>query len=164
MTDYKTIFLKGKEFRYYCAERIEHEAYNVKDNWRPIAICDNKNIYKLISFTFNGKNRKVLLHRIIYFVNNPDWDIDDVKQKIDHIIHPENQPLDNSISNLRCVSQQQNTFNRNALGVTWIEKKKKWKAQICINGKVKNLGCFVEKEDAIIAYQNAKLVHHIIPS
>lgn len=159
--DYKTFHLHGKEFRYYNDTRIDYEFRNQKDNWKPIAICDH-NIYKIISFTFNGKQHNVYLHRIIYFVNNPDWDIDDATKIIDHIIHPENIPLDNSITNLRCVTKQQNNWNRNALGASWDKSNNKWLAQIQVDGKNKHLGLFVEKQDAINAHQAAKLIHHII--
>jgi hypothetical protein len=159
--DYKTIFLKGKEFRYYNDDRIDYESHNVKGNWRTIAICD-KGIYKRIDFMVKGKQHSVLLHRIIYFVNNPDWNIDDVTKIIDHINHKKDVPLDNSITNLRCVTNQQNQFNRNGLGCSWYEKKKKWKAQIRVNKKLIHLGYFVEKQDAEDAYQKAKIVYHKI--
>ena len=159
--DYTTFFLKEKEFRYYNDDRIDYEANNVKGNWRTITIRD-KNIYKQIQFTFNGKLHYVLLHRIIYFVNNPDWDIDDVTKIIDHVIHPENEPLDNSITNLRCVTIQQNQWNRNGLGCSWHKHANKWCAGIRVNGKQIHLGYFVEKQDAENAYQKAKLVYHKI--
>jgi hypothetical protein len=146
MGEFKTFFLKGKEFRYYSDTRIEYESHNVKNNWTPIAIYD-QDIYKKIKFTFNGKRHSVLLHRIIYFVHNPTWDINDKKQKIDHIIHPIGiLSLDNSITNLRCVTQQQNTFNRNnTLGVSWNKQHNKWHARITFNGKLIHLGYFKKK-------------------
>ena len=162
MSDYKTFHLHEKEFRYYNDTRIDSEFQNREGNWKPIKIGD-KDIYKKISFTVNGKRYYVLLHRLIYFVNNPDWNIDDSKQQIDHISHPENEPLDNSITNLRCVTNQQNNFNRNGtIGCYWDNSKNKWRAQITVDGKKKHLGLFVEKQDAINAHQAAKLIHHII--
>lgn len=45
-------------------------------------------------------------------------------------------------------------------GVRWIEARKKWTAYIGIQGKVKNLGYFDEKEDAILARKKAEEIYH----
>ena len=81
---------------------------------------------------------------------------------VDHI---NGNPLDNRIENLRDVTQQQNTWNmhramRNnksgVLGVDWVPKRKKWRAQIRRNNKKECLGFFDSVEAAGQAYQRAK--------
>lgn len=65
-------------------------------------------------------------------------------------------------SNLRVVTPQQNSMNRNTnygsskyKGVRWDKGIKKWKAQIRINGKAKHLGYFTSEEEAAEAYNKA---------
>ena len=104
------------------------------------------------------------LHRVIYFVNNPEWDIYDSSPDncIDHKEHKYGVPLDNSIGNLRVVTKQQNTFNTNAKGYSWNDGEQKWRAQIMLNGKNKHLGRFANEHDARAAYLAAKEIYHII--
>ena len=60
------------------------------------------------------------------------------------IDHKNNNPLDNTISNLRWVSQQQNIFNSSLSkkntsgikGVVWTKKINKWRAIIQFNKKI----------------------------
>ena len=55
--------------------------------------------------------------------------------------HIDNCKLNNTISNLRWVSHQENQYNRklnknsnsSIKGVFWVESRKKWKAQIQFN-------------------------------
>ncbi len=84
------------------------------------------------------------------------------KNVIDHI---NGNRMDNRIENLRDVTQQQNVWNlqramRNSksgiLGVDWVPPKKKWRAQIRMDGKKKCIGYFSSAEEAGAAYQNAK--------
>lgn len=64
---------------------------------------------------------------------------------------------DNRISNLRSVSHAQNqrnqkirTTNRSGVtGVGWVEKSRKWRAQIMVEGKAIHLGMFTDVSDAI---------------
>jgi hypothetical protein len=81
---------------------------------------------------------------------------------IDHI---NGNRLDNRIENLRDVTQQQNLWNMQRamsnsksgiLGVDWVLYRKKWRAQIRVNGKKKCIGYFASAEEAGVAYQNAK--------
>jgi hypothetical protein len=163
MSDYKTFFLHGKEFRYYNDDRIEREFRNIKNYWRPIAIAKCNKIYKHIQFVIDGKQYSFKLHRVIYFVNNPDWNIYDEKQEIDHINHPKGiLSLDNSITNLRCSSHRQNMFNKNTNKCSWNKQRNKWRARIGVDGMNVFLGYFVEKQDAEDAYQKAKLIYHFL--
>lgn len=100
----------------------------------------------------NGKKiRKVLrMHRII--LNAPK------ELQVDHI---NGLALDNCRSNLRLVTNRQNSHNRHHErtskypGVNWHKPNKKWKASIWINGKKKHLGYFKMEEEASRAYQKA---------
>lgn len=70
---------------------------------------------------------------------------------------------DDRWDNLRCATRQQNMANRRALrnnksglkGVSWNKPTGRWLAQIQVNGKVKNLGRFLNKEAAHRAYLDA---------
>ena len=115
------------------------------------------NIYYQINFN----KKKCSLHRLVYKAHNKDWDIDD-NSKLNCIDHINTDSTDNRIENLRVVTHQQNSFNRNAKGYNWNKKHKKWRAQIYIDGKGIHLGYFKKEEDARQSYLNAKEVYHKI--
>ena len=79
---------------------------------------------------------------------------------IDHI---NQNPLDNRRCNLRYITKSENSINSKIpitntsgyKGVSWNKKRKKWEAYITINQIKKNLGCFIEIEDASNAYKEA---------
>ena len=112
--------------------------------------------YFYINLCFQGKRKYYLVHRIVALVYI-GLDIENPKQMIDHI---DRNKLNNNVSNLRIVTNQQNGFNRNAKGYGWY--KRKWKASIRLNGKLIHLGCFEKEEDARQAYLDAKLIYHLI--
>lgn len=80
--------------------------------------------------------------------------------QIDHINHKRD---DNRLSNLRLVSHQENRKNSvlnsnnksGYLGVHYDKCRKKWKSEICIDGKNKYLGRFDCINDAISARERA---------
>ena len=91
------------------------------------------------------------------FLLNPEK-----KKCVDHI---DNNKHNNKLINLRFGTSQENNMNASlsckntsgTKGAGWNKKSMKWTAQICINGKVINLGSFINKEDAInIRIQRAK--------
>lgn len=92
----------------------------------------------------SNKNR-IYLSRLI--MNAPD------DMYVDHINH---NLKDNRKSNLRIVTTSQNAMNRilrsnntsSVVGVVWVEKQKKWKAEIKLNGKTHYLGSYEKFEDA----------------
>ena len=108
--------------------------------------CLSKDGYRRIRI--DGKD--YLEHRIIWSLHYGYF-----PKEIDHI---NRDPSDNRIENLREVSHSQNMMNRiiqshssKYKGVLWYEKIKKWRSQICLNGKNIYLGDFdSEKEDAEI--------------
>jgi hypothetical protein len=85
------------------------------------------------------------------FYGNVDFEI------LDHINMDRS---DNRITNLRIVSYQQNRFNTKAKGYCF--KNNAWVASIGINGGEVYLGRYKTKEEAKIAYLEAKKIHHII--
>ena len=135
-----------------------HGRYKLKNpKWNQLKIQTDKDGYKLI----NIKLKQYRLHRVNYYAHNPTWDIHDSSQ--DNFIDHENKDkTNNHIENLRVVTNQENSFNTKAKGYTWVKQSQKWRAQISVNGKKKNLGYFVLKEDARTAYLEAKKIYHII--
>jgi len=163
MADYIEFKLHGRNCRFYSVDRIDMEFRGNADDWRPIKFS-NSNIYKKFGFKVDGKKYQMLLHRVVYFVHHPDWDIYDSSRNnsIDHINHESGVPLDNSITNLRVVNHQQNQFNRNVKGYTFDKKRNKYESKIYVNGKNKHLGYYDTAEQARNAYLEAKKIYHII--
>tara|TARA_R110000850_G_C9740312_1_gene444296 strand:- start:60 stop:566 length:507 start_codon:yes stop_codon:yes gene_type:complete len=91
------------------------------------------------------------------------------KEEIDHI---NKQRDDNSINNLREVSSGENLKNqhmqkRNTSGVTgvrWESNRKRWFAQIGVNGETIKLGRFKRLSDAKKAREEAELKYNFHPS
>lgn len=79
--------------------------------------------------------------------------------EIDHI---DGNGLNNQRHNLRLVTKRQNAQNKHHIkktsvypGVLWHKYKKRWRAQIRIEGKTKYLGHYKEEIDAFNAYCDA---------
>ena len=88
------------------------------------------------------------------------------KQQIDHI---DGDPRNNAFPNLRDIPNSINAQNRRKasvdsktglLGVSYSKQKRKWIAQICLNGKNRSLGHYCTPELAYAAYLIAKRIHH----
>lgn len=75
--------------------------------------------------------------------------------------HKDNDGLNNQRSNLRICTKSQNLHNRTRVrkpkhgyyGITPV--KGKWRAQVCIQGRNRQIGTFSTKEDAAQAYNQA---------
>ena len=125
-----------------------------KGEWKFVNNVDNLKGYNRVCI--NGKMTS--RHRIIAFcflgldINNPTEFID----------HEDRDKLNNAVNNLRIVTNQQNQFNTDAKGYYWHKKNGKWMAAIKINGETIYLGYFDNEADASKAYQDAKLIHHVI--
>ena len=99
-----------------------------------------------------GTTKKILMHRLI--MNAPS------DKKIDHI---NQDKLDNRKENLRFATVAENARNskfrgRNTSGykgVSFKVSKNRWLATIVVNGKHKQVGSFMGKKDAAIAYNIA---------
>jgi len=100
----------------------------------------------------------VLEHRIAWFLAYGEWP-DGI---IDHI---NGDGCDNRLANLRVVTFSQNCHNAKMprtntsgeLGIVYRPDRKKWRANITVNGKKHYLGLFATKEEAAQAYAVASL-------
>jgi hypothetical protein len=104
--------------------------------------------------------RQYSVHRFAWFYFYGEWP----KGQIDHI---NGDPADNRISNLRCVTPQENAQNQKKakstnmtglLGVT--PSGSGFQARITIGGKAKHLGSFRSAQEAHEAYVSAKRQLH----
>ena len=109
---------------------------------------------------FQGKN--YLSHRLAWLLTYGKWP-DEV---IDHI---DGDPLNNRLANLRDVTSFVNSQNQRKpmsnnksgyLGVCWDRSNNKFKAQIGLDGKLKQLGYFLTPEEAHDVYLAAKRKFH----
>jgi len=109
--------------------------------------------YRHIGISINDKSKSLQAHRLAWFITYSE--LPDI---IDHVNGVKD---DNSISNLRSCTQQQNTFNRGARkdntsgfkGVSFNKMAKKFHARIVINGKNKHLGLFNTAKEASEVYE-----------
>ena len=106
-----------------------------------------------IKFKINSKSFSI--HRIVYKAFNPDWDMDDPKQQIDHINRVRD---DNRICNLRIVSNAENQQNQKMKGYHYCNSYNCWRSQLTINGKQYVKHCDTE-EEAIQTTHELRLKH-----
>lgn len=156
--------LHGVKFNYEYGN--VYQLYHLKkgDEWKERKTQISNKGYKRFEFMINKKRYNFSLHRLVYWLHNREWDILDSNQdnSIDHI---DGDKLNNNIENLRLVTNQENCFNRTrAKGYSWNKNKKKWMADINLNGKTIYLGLFDNEIDAHNAYLEAKKIYHIINS
>ena len=105
---------------------------------------DDKGYY-IVCLCKNNNKKTYRIHKLVANAFLPKIDV--TKNCIDH---KNNNKLDNTISNLRWVTSQQNNFNSSLSskntstikGVSFNKKMNKWKAQITINYKQIHLGYF----------------------
>ena len=104
----------------------------------------------------DGKQTTILMHREILGLKKGD------KKEADHINH---SGLDNRRCNLRICSHSENLCNKTPKkdgsspynGVSWNTHRKKWQANIRIDGKLKFLGRFSKPEQAALTYDLAAI-------
>ena len=153
--------INDREIKYYPQTGIiKMRDYNYKDKpWKiKKCSCNGKGYLQI----YIG-DKKYYVHRVIYKLYHPEWDIDNNSRE-NRIDHENRNRIDNRIINLRNVTDQENQFNTNAKGYCWDKKTKKWRAQIRSNGKNIHLGRFNNEEDARKAYLDAKQIYHVINS
>jgi hypothetical protein len=112
--------------------------------------------YYIVNLYRDNKKKSFHIHRLVAltFIQNPEN-----KKCVDHI---DNNKLNNNVNNLRWATITENNRNKvlssrntsGVKGVMWLQKRKKWKAQVKIDGKSKHLGYFDNLEDAKKARQN----------
>ena len=148
---------------------------NLNAEWKPITnftnylISNNGNVfslkhkkilkpkmesngYKRIGL-MNGNQILYLVHRLVYQHFGTDWNSE---LTVDHI---NGIRTDNTISNLRIATPQQQQFNRpisknNKLGVKGVRKQgNMYRAGMTFNGKSIHIGNYTTIEEASQAYQ-----------
>ena len=130
---------------------------NVRNNTTNTIIVYNKtHKYIRVGLSNDKKSTKFYLHRLLAsaFIPNPDQ-----KECVDH---RDNDVNNNTVSNLRWATKQENAHNMSMMktntsgikGVSWDKKTKKWRARIYIDGKEYGLGYYDNIDDAKIARQN----------
>tara|TARA_R110000823_G_scaffold285114_1_gene403577 strand:- start:27 stop:488 length:462 start_codon:yes stop_codon:yes gene_type:complete len=151
---HKTIELFGKTLKVFEDGKVLVKRYN-KDEFyeKKYGNCRG---YSQLQLVHKGKTKYYFIHRLVAYVFL-GLDLENPKSQVDHI---DRNPLNNFVSNLRIVTNQQNMFNKNAKGYYW--HRGKWKAVIQVNEKKIHLGYYDNEEDATKAYQDAKLILHII--
>lgn len=130
------------------------------EKWDIIKFSENGGGYLVCGLTVDGKQKTLRKHRILHLARNPGWDIFDSSPNncIDHI---NRSKTDNSVENLRVVTQQQNNFNRsNVKGYSWNKSRNKWEAYIKLDRKKIHISYFENEEDAGAAYLKAKEIYH----
>ncbi len=114
--------------------------------------------YRLISI---GKFREYA-HRIVWIMHNGAIPY---QYEIDHV---NGDKLDNRIENLRLATRGQNSMNKVAQinntsgckGVVWDSSIHRWRARLQKDGRMKYLGIYSDKSDAITAVMRAIHVEH----
>ena len=113
---------------------------------------------------FNGyrnvtiNTKRYYYHRVVYFIHNQEWDIHNssTDNSIDHI---DRDRLNNSIENLRVVTNQQNAWNRDGKGY-YHTSSGNYQAKLHADGEHIHLGMFENPEDARQAYLEGKKKYH----
>ena len=155
--------LHGVKFKYEDGVMYRWYDYVRKGKyWKHIKLAKYKNGYMRLQFEVNTKVYTIKIHRLVYWLHNPNWDIFDSSQdnSIDHI---DGDTTNNDIENLRVVTTMKNQWNRTrAKGYSWNKRRKKWVSKIVVKNESIFLGYFELQEDARQAYLDAKEIYHII--
>ena len=125
------------KFKWYC----NGGGYATRDEWN------------------NGNKKIIFMHRLLN--NTPEGFITD---------HINRNSFDNRKVNLRISNKSQNAINSKIKkdntsgfkGISWLERRKKWRTYITLNNKTIYLGEFKKIKDAIIIRKKAELVYHVI--
>lgn len=140
---------------------VDDEDYEkLKDTLWVLRRKGPRNNTEYVRRSAKGGAKPDYMHRIIMGVE------DDPSVEIDH---KDGNGLNNQkLSNLRIATQSQNTANgklqNNSTsgfkGVHWHKEACKWMARPKINGKVKHLGLYLDKYEAVFAYNIAVMLLH----
>ena len=137
-----------------------------------VAIVDDDDFERISQYNyyFNGKYpcRNKLISKDKYKTWYIHWDVIGKPEIPFQIDHRDGNRLNNSKTNLRMCSNEQNSYNRHILprnksgyrGVSWVKNARKWRSQIYFKRKQIYLGLFSSKEDAIMVYNDAAKKYH----
>lgn len=135
-------------------ERPSSASWNAKYAGKIAGTMDNTGYRRVL---IDG--RRYQAHWIVFALTTGRW-------PINQLDHRNNKRDDNHFNNLREATNELNGANRlrnkNQLlpkGVFFLKsakyKYKKYTAQICVNKKIRSLGCFLTVEEAAEAYRRA---------
>ncbi len=122
-------------------------------------IAGNKDFYGYIRIKIDGKTYRA--HRLAWFYMTGEWPED----QLDH----KNLNKSNNVwDNLREANNSKNQANKykysnntsGIKGVVWDKQRSLWRAQIRTNKKTINLGRYVDKNQAALAYEQAAIKYH----
>ena len=115
--------------------------------------------YFIVALYKDNTRANSYIHRLVAqeFIENSDN-----KKYVDHIDH---NKTDNTILNLRWVSNSENSMNRTKQantsskykGVCFRKKENKWVANIMLNGRRKHIGYFTNEKHAAGKYNEAAI-------
>ena len=124
-----------------------------------VAGCKSPRGYWSVSFCRGGKPRALLAHRVVWALHTGE---DPGHMQIDHA---NGDPSDNQVENLRLATQSQNNSNRAAMpgsssrhcGVSWSTQKKRWRAQIRVDRRLRHIRYCRCETAAALAYDREAL-------
>lgn len=163
MANYIEVELYGRAIRYYDETHVEMEFRNFSERWYKISVTATTKGYNTLVINMHGKNKYIQMHRLVFFIHHPSWNIYD-SSKDNVIDHIDGNKANNKIENLQCVTNHENLMNiKKTKGYSLNKGRgKKWKASIRVNGKSIHLGNFDTEEEAHNAYLIGKAKYHII--
>nr|WP_267875820.1 HNH endonuclease [Massilia sp. CCM 8734] len=111
---------------------------------------------------------RIFINRVAYKAHRLAWMYVHGKEPSNLLDHINGGGVDNRIANLREASNAENMQNTklaitNKSGVTgvhWVDRDKRWRVRIGLDGQQKSIGSFRKKEDAIQACEKAKKTLH----
>jgi hypothetical protein len=130
----------------------KYRVYNIEEK---ILKYSSSAGYLQVPLCKNNIEKTRLVHQLVAeaFLNHTS---DGYKMVVDHI---NNIKKDNRVENLQVITQRQNitrkkgTYTSKYIGVCYVKKSKKWRANICFNGKQLYLGEFKCELKAAEVYQ-----------
>ncbi len=133
-------------------------AWNIKDGH--IAGTLTSYGYIQINIKIDGIALLYRAHRLAWLYEHGEFP----RGQIDHINHNRS---DNRLCNLRDVTHMTNKRNQpirrdnksGFTGVVWAKSIKRWLASITVDGKMINLGCYKDKNEAICAKLHANRLY-----
>jgi hypothetical protein len=129
---------------------------NIKNKETGRCLIDLEDVEKCKQYKWRMSKDQYVGNHKVKSIHKFLLDVPDPKMVVDHINH---NTLDNRKENLRKCSCSENSRNQISKtgtskykGVSWHKNDKKWVASIGYKWKTYRLGCFVNEEDAAIAY------------
>lgn len=150
---YNTYDLSG-EYGIGYTHKGEEFYFDLEDYEKIKNYCWYKHGKYIESRSLDGSNTIIKMHRLVMNAKEGD--------EVDHIFHRE---YDNRKSELRLVTNQENSFNSGLMknntsgvtGVNWDTEKQMWRARIWVNYQCIHLGYYNSFEDAIKIRKEAEI-------